>query len=354
MFKSLQAIRAIAAVAVVLYHIGVTICKDSYFANEELRIPFLFGNAGVEYFFVLSGFIIASAHLNDIGRPEKVWSFLRKRFLRIFPSYWLVFVPVLFVAYLVPSLNSSIPQDELRVLYSLFLIPQDIAIVGGSGAPVITVAWTLQYELVFYCFFALLVVNIRLGVFVALCFAGLYGFGIVFGANRFPFPLSFLIKDYILLFAMGMGVAWIVSRDTPMAISYCDMLIAVGSFLFVLVAFDVVMRLDIFGDLKTLIYGLSGSAVILGLVLAEKSGKTYLGQSGFQLLGDSSYAIYLIHFPLISLLCKVAVAAHLQKFGLVGAVVTFILIFVSCLLVGVLFQLFLERPIAAYFRRSPA
>jgi exopolysaccharide production protein ExoZ len=351
-YKSLQAGRAIAAMLVVLFHLGGNLAKDKYFGIPALHVPFSFGSAGVEFFFVLSGFIILTAHHLDIGQPSRLGEYLRKRLLRIFPTYWLVFLPVFLVALAVPSMRAGVPHDVSTIIQSLLLIPQDIAAVEGTGAPVIIVAWSLQYEMLFYLFFALLIANARLAGLASACIVGFYSVGLVMGADALPFPLSFAGQDYVLLFAMGMLVAWAVARDRPAVQSKFNLAIGAGLSLFLVVALDVVLQTGVFEKFRTLLYGVAASAIVLGLVTAENNGKVYLGHRWLQVLGDASYAIYLIHFPLISVLCKIAIAMHLQRWGLVGAALSFVVIFVACLSVGVLFHIWLERPIAAYFRRQ--
>jgi peptidoglycan/LPS O-acetylase OafA/YrhL len=56
--------------------------------------PFRWGDAGVEFFFVLSGFIIASAHAGDISRPARLIPYLQRRIIRIYPPYWIIFAIV--------------------------------------------------------------------------------------------------------------------------------------------------------------------------------------------------------------------------------------------------------------------
>ncbi len=53
---------------------------------------FAFGHAGVDFFFVLSGFIILHVHAGDIGRPVRLGHYLQRRFTRVYPFYWVVFL----------------------------------------------------------------------------------------------------------------------------------------------------------------------------------------------------------------------------------------------------------------------
>lgn len=79
---SLQVLRAIAALLVVMYHSNVF--SDLILKREYLMGIFRFGYSGVDLFFVLSGFIIYYAHKNDFGNFSKLRPYLIKRFTRIY------------------------------------------------------------------------------------------------------------------------------------------------------------------------------------------------------------------------------------------------------------------------------
>ena len=51
--------------------------------------------SGVDIFFVLSGFIIYFIHAKDIGRPQRIYNFAKKRLSRVYPAYWVVLLGVL-------------------------------------------------------------------------------------------------------------------------------------------------------------------------------------------------------------------------------------------------------------------
>ena len=81
----IQAFRGIASIGVLLTHCGVIF-------QDQLGRPFLsnlfaFGGAGVDFFFVLSGFIIFYIHEKDINKPDRFKSFLLKRLSRVYPLY---------------------------------------------------------------------------------------------------------------------------------------------------------------------------------------------------------------------------------------------------------------------------
>ena len=202
---SLQAGRALAAVLVVLFHLGGIVADAKYFNVPWVAAPFRFGDAGVEFFFVLSGFIIASAHAADISRPSRLIPYLQRRAIRIYPPYWIVFALVCLLALPFGATRATLPTDLGTLTEAWFLFPQDPAVVGGTGSPVIIAAWTLRYEVLFYLYFALLIVDLRLGLLVAV------GYAIAFASLRHQpgnvFPLTFLLNPCVWLFGMGIVVA---------------------------------------------------------------------------------------------------------------------------------------------------
>lgn len=346
LYKSLHASRAVAATLVVLFHLGGAIAADKYFGLHGFRIPFSFGNAGVEFFFVLSGFIILSAHRGDIGRPERLITYARKRILRIYPGYWVAFAALYLVAMLVPSWRAPLLTDPVVVAKALLLLPQDKAVVGGTGAPLIIVAWTLHYEMLFYACFALLILSRWIGA--ALALAVLLVLVWFWRDTAPPFPYSFLAQDYILLFAMGLAVrhyqeSWLM-QSRPSTI------LAIGLATAAIVALDTISGLLLFKSWATLIYGAASSMIVLGLIRAEKDGSRFGTQAWMQTLGDASYALYLIHFPLISALCKVAMMLQLNRLGFTGALIAFLIILAACLMAAVAFHRFVEKPAANFLR----
>jgi exopolysaccharide production protein ExoZ len=87
---TLQAGRAFAALAVVLFHLNIYAFGTKPHMGGELSSLFNMGYAGVEFFFVLSGFLMMHVHHADLGRPEKLAAYARKRAVRIYPMYWIV------------------------------------------------------------------------------------------------------------------------------------------------------------------------------------------------------------------------------------------------------------------------
>src|SRR5216683_3883717 len=101
---TLQALRGISALLVLGLH-------SVPFAPHLFRYLFSWGFAGVDFFFVLSGFILLYVHYGQIGRPEKLRSYFIRRFSRIYPSYWAVMVFLIPAAFV---LRSLVPPEKLH------------------------------------------------------------------------------------------------------------------------------------------------------------------------------------------------------------------------------------------------
>lgn len=139
-YVGVQYLRALAAIAVVVFH-----------AAERYGVDFSQGARGVDVFFVISGFIMWTV---TTGRPATPAGFLLDRVRRIVPLYW-VATFVLIGATLLGVAPTG--QNDLSlgsVLKSLLFIPY-----VGAGAvhawPILGPGWTLNFEMFFYGVFAL-------------------------------------------------------------------------------------------------------------------------------------------------------------------------------------------------------
>lgn len=146
----LDGCRAVAAVAVVVYHVSGMVGRtiDPHPLGLDLdgwTAPL--GNYGVCIFFLLSGFLLhrpfVAAQL--AGRPApNAARFLQRRFLRIYPAYWLALLAVLvFTA----STGSSRPVGIGSTVAHVTLTQRFLS--GGLDEG-LQVAWTLCIEVSFY------------------------------------------------------------------------------------------------------------------------------------------------------------------------------------------------------------
>ncbi len=103
------------------------------------------GNTGVDLFFVLSGYLIYGSL---IGRPQTYRRFMSRRLERIYPAFTAVFAVYVAFSFVVPE-ESKLPQDGFAAI--LYLCQNFLLLPGVFRIkPMITVAWSLSYEMFFY------------------------------------------------------------------------------------------------------------------------------------------------------------------------------------------------------------
>ncbi|MGO4127909.1 acyltransferase family protein [Inquilinus sp. YAF38] len=329
MLLSIQACRGIAALLVVLYHLNTEIFhRPKYFPGRPFGSVFDFGHSGVEFFFVLSGFIIVFAHGRDIGRVDQLPRYLWRRFQRIYPIYWVVLVGVASIYFTVPSFGKGYETDPVTILSSFTLVYAD-------GNTVVGVAWTLYHEILFYAAFAALIWNRTAGFLLF----GAWGVGIVvFHAVSPDAPsfIGFLASPMNLLFPLGMLSAVVYRSDVKLPAGTVAL---VGALVFLACGAAELA----YGRSKAgpLVYGLGSALLIVGLGRLEATARIRIPRL-LVYLGAASYSIYLTHFPLLSLFAKIAVAAGLRS---VPDWLSFFLIGSVAVAVGCAFHAVIERPL---------
>ncbi|MFG1349874.1 acyltransferase family protein [Xanthobacter autotrophicus] len=281
-FQIIEFARGIAAILVVMHHSGSIMSQPRFFATEPFDQHLRYFNVGVDFFFVLSGFLITWVHLKDIGRPERLGNFARKRFLRIYPPYWGILFPLIALYLVFPGAGTPSQRDPVNIVASILLLPYTVP-------PVLGVAWTLTHEILFYVLFAFAIVRGRMWLSILPLWAvAIIGANIAFPSMSFPF--SFLLNPFNLEFIMGTAIAWFASRAVvprPWVWLWGGALAFVGLMLFATNLQDI----PLIGRLG---FGLASSLFVLGAIGVERGRDINLPRF-LGLLGAASYAIYLAH-----------------------------------------------------------
>jgi len=192
---SIQVLRAVAAIGVVFTHAITRLSTSFPGASEHALFTGLggqltVGDAGVDLFFVISGFIMLHVHRNDFGRPGAPLRFMLRRILRIVPIYWLLTTLALVFLIFAPQLFTT----HYRGIYLPWIVGSylflPIAPPDWNATPVVGVGWTLNYEMFFYAVFAgALLLPRRLGLqLIFVCFGILVGLGILWKLSAVRFP----------------------------------------------------------------------------------------------------------------------------------------------------------------------
>lgn len=271
---SIQYLRAVAAIGVVIYHIGLLYSH-----------MYTFGVTGVDLFFVISGFIMWMVSRKREASPA---TFVKKRLLRIVPMYWLITIFLATCAHLRPNLFPLDHPTTSHVLLSLLFIPHP-APIDGNILPLVSPGWTLNYEMFFYFLFAVTLAWARtyqffvLNVLILGCVISGYlvhPSSPVGQAYTSPLLMEFLAGIYICrawlngtilskttaLTAIALGVAGI----TAIYALHTQLPHCIGS-------------------------GVPAALIVLGAVSLESRG-VILNIRWLKVLGDASYSIYLTHW----------------------------------------------------------
>lgn len=227
--NSIQVLRALAVVLVTHIH---AMRLQSQFAHSYQQHFYRlddFGAIGVDLFFVISGFIISYVAGHYVGYKDG-GSFLKKRFLRINPVYYLAsaihFTVLCFI-------GSEYGLDVLliRFLNSFTIIPLfDIQV--RPFIPILNVGWSLSMEWIFYLIFF---VSIILGIRNKLAgLVAIIGAIVLFGRFYHPdFWFAFYTHPLLLEFLLGVGIHWVythkrISRPVAFALFF----IGAGGYVF--------------------------------------------------------------------------------------------------------------------------
>jgi exopolysaccharide production protein ExoZ len=342
MYSSIHAGRAVAAMLIVAFHLSHALAQDKYFGDAAKWLAHIFraGDVGVPFFFVLSGFVIALAHTRDVGQPRRVWPYLRKRIVRIYPTYLIIFTFAYAGALASPALSAKVPHDALRLIECLALWPRDSHNPQDLTSPVLWVAWSLQYEVYFYALAALAIVS-RMAAWVVASVLAI-GMAVQQVAPLGAFPWDFVFSPLIALFFLGVGAATLLRR-TRWPLRPVVLLVPSAVALALMAVYEAWSGQAAMAPFRYAAFGLCATGLLLGLARLEERGVALARGPIARSLGDASYALYLLHFPIISALCKLT-----AKWGLTGplaAAATFAVIFTVCVMASVLFHRAIERPL---------
>ena len=279
---NVQALRAVAAFMVVCVHLQALAVMAGAPAGAAEA-----GNAGVDLFFVISGFIMV---FTTGRKPQGPLAFLGSRLRRIAPLYWSVTLAVFAIARFAPALIQGTPSDLHRLADSLLFIPEPRP--DGTLRPVVFVGWTLNFEMAFYVLFALGLLAPRrwIGVLAtvgALAFAVLWGW-----AARPASPvLGFYTTPMVLEFGLGMllGLVW-PRLKPPRALAWPLAGAAAVAFALMLLAPWLWPQVD-----RLFAFGLPAALIVAAGLALERRGWA-ARWPWLQALGAASYAVYLSHF----------------------------------------------------------
>lgn len=282
--ESVQHLRALAALGVVVFH-ALALLGD----RLHVEVPHKeLGAAGVDLFFIISGFIM---WVTAINRDETPGGFAWKRILRIVPMYWLITSLVLAIVVIRPQLMNSASRDPLHFLASYLFVAWPHPTVDGRFWPPVIPGWTLNYEMFFY-----LVVTVSLFLgrrlrmpFLAVVMAGLP----IAGALLHPTGIASFYTDPILtefFYGIGIGAYFTAGRGQGPRASLALMLLG----------FALLFTVGLAGNdhTRAAAWAIPLALVVQGALHAPALA-TGAARDASKLLGDASYSLYLTQFVVL-------------------------------------------------------
>jgi exopolysaccharide production protein ExoZ len=334
---SLQALRGLAALAVVLQH-----TMSMWWADIlHTSVPITFnGFTGVDLFFVISGFIMPFSIRRTGSHAHNAGQFLQRRLERVVPLYWICTFAKIAILLLLPSASESGLGTPWHVISSFFFLPSFNPL--GNVGPLLQIGWTLNMEVIFYLLIAIaLWIGAPLRYFlpptlVLLASGYLLHLppGIPFDRENMPLLAEFLLG----LVLAARYRARMRTGGKPLPAVLATPVFAVAFFVLFFSSHAFVMPLFFAGFLAMAIVGSA-------LELEAKVGR-YIPRF-LLLLGDASYSIYLTHWFLVSVVRKIVLLPQLA--GIHTFALPLALMLTLSLGVGILVYHFVESPINRYF-----
>jgi exopolysaccharide production protein ExoZ len=337
--NSIQFLRGFAALAVVIHHTGGYV-KRYYEPHLLLGDYFSIGFAGVDLFFVISGFIIHFTSKNYLNNPSKLKDYLSKRFVRVYPIYWIVTTLLFTLGWLITNVlhknvfSIGYPHTLVAYLQTYSLFPLHFAINP--------VTWTLSYEIFFYVIFALLIISKRLIIIpFSILIVSFYNIFITQSGSELTY-FNFIFSGYNFEFVLGCLIFQFYEKvQLSKALSLILLSIAIGIILYFGYAVS-----DVDSYQRVLTFGFPSGIILLTLLNLEKEGVISFPKV-FIILGDSSYALYLIHFPMMLLMNKIPQMLG-YKFTVNQEISYSYLIIISIVITSFGVHKWIEKPIAKF------
>lgn len=363
-YEILDGLRGVAALLVVFYHIFEGL---SFAAGGTLITTINHGYLAVDFFFILSGFVIGYAYDDRLGKTMSLGNFFKRRLIRLHPM--IVMGAVLGVVFY--CLQGCVRWDGthvatsmimLALLCAMFFIPATPGAsydIRGNGEmfPLNGPSWSLFFEYIGNILYALFIQRLSkkaLTLLVILLGAGLAwfalsdaaGYGMI-GVGWTLDGINFLGGSLRMLFPFTLGI-WLSRGFKPVPVRGAFWICSLILLLLFLVPY-------IEGSEPISLNGLFESVCILlifpFLVRLGASGKTTDKRSTqiCKFLGDISYPLYAVHYPIMYLFYAWLIDKKIYDIADCWAMA--LAVYIGCVILAYLCLKFYDEPIRRYLAK---
>ncbi len=322
------------------------------------------GWSGVELFFVLSGFLITGILVEARGQPRYFANFYARRVLRIFPLYYAVIAIGFLMVLVLPawlSPNFGIPNGQSWT-YWLFLSNFSMASANKIAESSMGVSWSLAIEEQYYLLWAPIVLVLPRRALMYLC-AALYLLTLawrifLYGTHGWTLAGYVLLPSQMDALAVGSLIALAVTDEANRArlVSFAPWVVGLSAAVILLIA--VRSRAFYMTDFWTQTVSFSlypllfGGLLVLAIVWQTSGWAALLRIPFIRTVGRYSYAIYLLHLPILIGMNMIGLSWMVQRSaGLLPQVAYTGILLMASLAAGWLSWSLLEQPAQRLKRR---
>lgn len=355
-FVSLDGLRGLAIISILILHyivLPIVRSEESLLSSTVSWIGMHLWS-GVDFFFVLSGYLIASILLRERHHSAYLVQFFIRRAFRIFPLYW-----VLLLSYIILSifwkplftestlLEHSYPFYAYAGLFQNFFLAQ----TGSYGGDFLAATWSLAIEVQFYCLVPFLVRWFNWKQLLITC-----GLLIVF--SLYARVLHEYPASYSYPFCRGdglfMGVAIAILIHQPACIDFLERIKRHGSYIFaasiVCYILTAILMPHAGGIFNHFLFSIAYAGVLLVVLLDKAVFPNFFRTPLLVWLGQKSYGVYLFHYGILIitfhlLLHKPPRLDYISDWGVVGLSLMITLVMVQ------LISKWIEMPMIAMGKR---
>jgi exopolysaccharide production protein ExoZ len=327
---SLGLMRVVASLLVVLYHFDNMLTQK--YGQSSYGSLYGLGNLGVNYFFILSGFLLYQIHRKEWGVPKHAMHYAAKRVARIFPLYW-----VALIATILLSQISSEPR--LPVGLDWFY---EFALIKPEGKRMLGVSWTLNLDMIYYVIFCFtILLPIWAGRTIMLSWLALV---IVF--NMMLGTQLGALGSHALLFMAGcfLSYSFSILRNIEFSKVFLLLVCALGLITLLGVeSYKANVGLDKLIERIILSFGFF---LFLGSILIweVQKGVGFMSRPIVVTLANGTYSIYLFHIMIGIVLFKLTLVSGLGE--LLHKELLLVLMTAIAFASGILIQKTIEDPLA--------